>query len=81
MSLNAHEGQTAYWDLAPAERPDKVLAEIRHVAKKENIPVKIEKVNSRTLLLFYISEKERTQVRVKRDNAVLAVRTESVGGK
>ncbi|MCP4407109.1 MAG: hypothetical protein GY807_04985 [Gammaproteobacteria bacterium] len=67
----AHADDAVYWDLGPGERPDKVLADMRYVAKKENIPVKIMKGHGRFLKLFYLSDKPQSAVRVRRGDEVI----------
>lgn len=75
----AHEQQAVYWDLGPGERPDKVLADMRFVARKEKIPVVIDKSKGRSLVLVYTSQKPETTVRVKRGDDVLSeARTEVI---
>lgn len=69
--VSAHEQQAVYWDLGPGERPDKVLADMRYVARKEKIPVIIDKTKGRSLVLVYTSQKPETMVRIKRDDHVL----------
>ena len=68
----AHEDQAVYWDLGPGERPDKVLADMRYVAKKEKVSVKIVKGSGRYLKLLYLSDKLQSAVRVRRGDEVLS---------
>ena len=67
----AHDDKAVYWDLAPGEIPPRVLADMRYVAKKEKIPVRVELGPGRSLCLFYTSKKAPTAVRVVRDREVI----------
>ena len=76
---NAHKNRTVYFGLATGERPDKMLVEMRHVAKKENALVQVEKVSSRTLLLFYSSVEKKAEIRVRRGDKVIVDHVPPVG--
>lgn len=79
--VSAHEQQAVYWDLGPGERPNKVLADMRYVARKEKIPVVIDKSRGRSLILVYTSQKPETTVRVKRGDSVLSDAKTEVSGE
>ena len=69
----AHADQAIFWDLGPGERPARVLADLRFVAKKEKIPVRIEYGSGRSLSLFYLSEKGQEVVRVRRGTDIVGL--------
>ena len=49
---SAKEGQAVYWDLGPGERPQKISDEFLLVAKREKIPLKIQRGSKSLTLLF-----------------------------
>ena len=53
-------GEAAYWDFGPGERPQKISQELLHVAKKENIPLKIQR-GPRSLALLFGAKKSQDQ--------------------
>ncbi|MCP4406805.1 MAG: hypothetical protein GY807_03425 [Gammaproteobacteria bacterium] len=48
----AREGLSIFWDLGPGERPQKVLADFRHIIKKEKLKVEISNGKDGTCLVF-----------------------------
>ena len=68
-------GEDAYWDLGPGERPQKTIAEFVHVAKIEGIPLKIV-ARQKSLALFFLddeTEQEKPEAfRVVRNDSVIS---------
>lgn len=61
-----HENQNVYWDLGPGERPERVMADMRYVARKAEIPVKISKGKGNFLILHYQKSSAPASISVRR---------------
>ena len=63
-----------FWDCGPGERPQHVLADFRHVARKEQLEVRIEldKSSGQSLVFIYAAPGiATTEVRVRRKDGTL----------
>ena len=68
---NAIDNQ-AFWDVGPGERPQKVQANFRHVAKKENIQVVVEKHENGLIFIFPDPDIiETTGLRIRKPDGAL----------
>lgn len=63
---SSDQGKDVFWDYGPGERPQKIIAEFRCVAKRESIPVKTTNLGSSLKMSFPHSVPNQTiRVRAK----------------